>query len=204
MLVKLWNTTAFFENFVSLTPYFQVFLYPFPHKDTFWRVWEQSPLKTCGEKEKLLVQATSHPPPNVFHSYQRQKLEFVVTFHFSSANVFNLVQNCVVWEWVENVLSPVMKNCRNFKVTQCFFLIDIPNCFSQSETILLSKLENLGDKDEDCSLEWVVNRNWIFIVEMYVFHLDDLEQPTVFKHWVILCLAPKVVEILLIGRWLQG
>ena len=63
---------------------------PFPHIDTFWRVWERGLLKTFWEKEKLLVQAIS-PFPKMFSSLSKTEIIIFVTFNLLSGNVFNLV-----------------------------------------------------------------------------------------------------------------
>ena len=40
---------------------------PFPHSDTFWRLWETSLLKTLWEKEKLLVTSNFSFSHSVFY-----------------------------------------------------------------------------------------------------------------------------------------
>ena len=68
---------------------------PFPHNDTFRRLWERSLLKTLREKEKLLVQAIS-PLPTMFSTLSKTEIIIFVTFHLSSANAFNWDQSKIL------------------------------------------------------------------------------------------------------------
>ena len=82
----------------------QGILNPFPHNDTFWRVWERSLLKTLWEMEKLLIQAIlgkgeiactsnfsfSH---NVFYSIKGRDYHFCyIQFVVCKCFQFGLVQ----------------------------------------------------------------------------------------------------------------
>ena len=75
-------------------------LNPFPHNDTFWRVWERSLLKTLWEKEKLLVQAIS-PFPTMFSTLSKTEI-ILVTFNFLSASAFNSDRSKIL-EWVNSL-----------------------------------------------------------------------------------------------------
>ena len=46
-----------------------IFIYPFPHNDTFWRPWETYLLKTQWEKEKLLVTSNFSFSDSVFYLF---------------------------------------------------------------------------------------------------------------------------------------
>ena len=64
-------------------------LNPFPHNDTFWRLWEKSLLKTLWEKEKLLVRS-NFSFSQVFSTRLDNFLPFLSNLKLSSANSFSL------------------------------------------------------------------------------------------------------------------
>ena len=57
------------EDFKINTENFFVCLNPFPHNDTFWRLWETCLLKTLWEKEKLLVTSNFSFSHSVFYLF---------------------------------------------------------------------------------------------------------------------------------------
>ena len=63
---------------------------PFPHNDTFRRVWKRSLLKTFLVKEKLLGQAFS-PLSTMFSTLSKTEIIIFVTFNLSSENALYLV-----------------------------------------------------------------------------------------------------------------
>ena len=54
---------------------------------------------------------------------------------------------------LQNSLIVILKNFLNLKATQ--LQVDYNILFRQSKVVLLSKLENLGEKDQDLSLDWL-------------------------------------------------
>ena len=66
-LLKMSNFT-FFHNIFYATCILNS-LNPFPHNDTFWRLWETSLLKTLWEKEKLLVMSNFSFSHGVFDRF---------------------------------------------------------------------------------------------------------------------------------------
>ena len=63
-----------FYRFGELTA---IFINPFPHNDTFWRLWETSLLKTLWEKEKLLVTSNFSFSRSVFYLFEKLSSIFV-------------------------------------------------------------------------------------------------------------------------------
>ena len=50
---------------------------PFPHNDTFWRLWETSLLKTLWENEKLLVMSNFSFTNSVFYPFRELSDVFI-------------------------------------------------------------------------------------------------------------------------------
>ena len=97
---------------------------PFPHNNTFWRVWERSLLKTLWEKEKMLVASIFSFSHNVFYTIKEKEKMLVASIFSFSHNVFYTIKDrnfhlcyiyfvvckCfefrqgqifVIWEWVK-------------------------------------------------------------------------------------------------------
>ena len=98
-------------------------LNPFPHSDTFWRVWERSLLKKLWEKEKLLVQAISPFPTIFFYSIKGRNyhfcyIQFVVCkcFQFGLVKILSCGKGLPIIKAMisgEKVLNPVAVNVLN-------------------------------------------------------------------------------------------
>ena len=118
---------AFFFNMLKCV-YMVEIVNPFPHNNTFWRIWERSLLKTLWEKEKFLVQAIS-PFPTMFSTLSATEIIIFVTFNLSSANAVNSV-----WPKIlscENGLKRVYISFKFVRVQKLSFgkgLGDISSC----------------------------------------------------------------------------
>ena len=82
---------------------------PFPHNDTFSRLWETSLLKTPWEKEKLLVGEIARNKQflllPVFSTCLDNFLPFLSNLKLLSANSFNLEESKISLTEQENQIS---------------------------------------------------------------------------------------------------
>ena len=140
------------------TFWFSLLVNPFPHKDTFWRPWETSLLKTLWEKEKLLITSNFSFTHRVFYQFRELfaiyiKFKIVVCRLFQFGPVWLLIilqeEGCgKQWEKEKMLVTGIFSfSHRVFYPSQKEFLFSsyihfvVCRCFQlgQSQNLLFGK-----------------------------------------------------------------